>query len=154
MENINCLQCKFRHPDNGNCMEVGGFCTAVPAAYCPLLRQYLGTGLTPEQAANAKTIIESAFAEDTSKAERIRKLLAADKEDRCIILPCKVGDIVYKLITIKAQKPVILETQIKTLGQAADVAQLIGKRNKIINVFLTRAEAERALQEMEGKKDG
>ena len=97
MENINCLQCKFRHPDNGNCMEVGGFCTAVPAAYCPLLRQYLGTGLTPEQAANAKTIIESAFAEDTSKAERIRKLLAADKEDRCIILPCRVWDKIYYL---------------------------------------------------------
>lgn len=92
MENINCLQCKFRHPDNGNCMEVGGFCTAVPAAHCPLLRQYLGTWMTPEQVVNAKTIIESAFAEDTSKAERIRKLLAADKEGLCIILPCKVGE--------------------------------------------------------------
>lgn len=92
MENVNCLQCKFRHPDNGNCMEVGGFCTAVPAAYCPLLRQYLGTLMTPEQVANAKTIIESAFAEDTSKAERIRKLLAADKDGRVIVLPCKVGE--------------------------------------------------------------
>ena len=92
MENINCLQCKFRHPDNGNCMEVGGFCTAVPAEHCPLLRQYLGTGMTPEQVVNAKTIIESAFADDTSKAERIRKLLAADKEGLCIILPCKVGE--------------------------------------------------------------
>lgn len=87
MGNINCLQCEFRHPDNGNCTKVGGFCTAVPAAHCPLLRQYLGTRMTPEQVANAKTIIESAFAEDTSKAERIRKLLAADKEGRCIILP-------------------------------------------------------------------
>lgn len=86
--------------------------------------------------------------------DRLRELAEADKAGRCVVLPCKVGDIVYKLITIKAQKPVILETQIKTLGQAADVAQLIGKRNKIINVFLTREEAERALQEMEGKKDG
>ena len=25
------------HPDNGNCAAVGGFCTAVPAAYCPLI---------------------------------------------------------------------------------------------------------------------
>ena len=85
---------------------------------------------------------------------RLRELVEADKDGRCVVLPCKVGDIVYKLITIKAQKPVILETQIKTLGQAADVAQLIGKRNKIINVFLTREEAERALQEMESRKDG
>ncbi len=91
MENINCLQCKFRHPDNGNCMEVGGFCTAVPAAHCPLLRQYLGTWMTPEQVVNAKTIIESAFADDTSKAERIRKLLAADDDGRVTILPCR-GD--------------------------------------------------------------
>ncbi len=92
MEAVNCLRCEYKDADNGNCTAAGGFCTAVPAAYCPLLRQYLGTGMTPEQAANAKTIIESAFAEDTSKAERIRKLLAADKEGRVLILPCKRGD--------------------------------------------------------------
>ena len=36
----------------------------------------------------------------------------------------------------------------KTLGQAADVAQLIGKKNKVINIFLTREEAEAALEAM------
>ena len=95
MEAVNCLRCGYKDADNGNCTAAGGFCTAVPAAYCPLLRQYLGTGMTLEQAANAKTIIESAFAEDTSKAERIRKLLAADKEGRVLILPCKRGDGIY-----------------------------------------------------------
>ena len=59
------------------------------------LASYEATGLMPEQVANAKTIIESAFADDVSKAERIRKLLAADKEDRVMILPCKVGDAVW-----------------------------------------------------------
>ena len=49
MENVNCLRCRFRHEDNGNCTAVGGFCTAIPAAHCPLLRQYLDTGLTPEE---------------------------------------------------------------------------------------------------------
>lgn len=34
---INCLLCESMHPDNGNCTEVGGFCTAVPAAHCPLI---------------------------------------------------------------------------------------------------------------------
>lgn len=48
MGNVNCLRCRFRHEDNGNCTAVGGFCTAVPAAHCPLLRQYLDTGMTPE----------------------------------------------------------------------------------------------------------
>lgn len=91
MEAVNCLRCEYKDADNGNCTAVGGFCTAVPAAHCPLLRQYLGTGMTPEQAANAKTIIESAFADDTSKAERIRKLMAADDEGRVTILPCR-GD--------------------------------------------------------------
>ena len=34
---LNCLKCHYRHPDNGNCTAVGGFCTAVPASHCPLI---------------------------------------------------------------------------------------------------------------------
>ena len=49
MGDVNCLRCKYRHTDNGNCTAVGGFCTAVPAAHCPLLREYLDTELTPEE---------------------------------------------------------------------------------------------------------
>lgn len=33
----NCVKCHYRHPDNGNCTAVGGFCTSVPAAFCPLI---------------------------------------------------------------------------------------------------------------------
>ena len=33
----NCIGCPHIHPDNGNCEAVGGFCTAVPAAHCPLI---------------------------------------------------------------------------------------------------------------------
>lgn len=83
--------------------------------------------------------------------DRMKELAEADKDGRLVVLPCKVGDTVYKVITIQAQKPVLLETQVKTLGQAADVAQLIGKKNKVINIFLTREEAEAALEAM---KDG
>lgn len=36
----NCLQCESMHK-NGNCIEVGGFCTSVPAAYCPLIPKLL-----------------------------------------------------------------------------------------------------------------
>lgn len=84
METVNCLRCDFRHKDNGNCTAVGGFCTAVEAAHCPMLRKYLDTGLTPEQCENAKVIIESAFSDDTSKAERIRELLKADADGRMV----------------------------------------------------------------------
>lgn len=62
---------------------------------CQTLREYLNTGLTPEQCENAKVIIESAFSDDTSKAERIRELLKADRDGRLVVLPCKVGDVVY-----------------------------------------------------------
>lgn len=37
IEKPNCIGCHHVHPDNGNCAAVGGFCTAVPAAYCPLI---------------------------------------------------------------------------------------------------------------------
>ena len=36
----NCLMCDSMH-ENGNCTEVGGFCTAVPAAHCPLIPRLL-----------------------------------------------------------------------------------------------------------------
>ena len=59
------------------------------------LRAYEATGLTPEQYENAKVIIEAAFSDDTSKAERIQELLKADKDGRLVVLPCKVGDTIY-----------------------------------------------------------
>lgn len=62
---------------------------------------YEDTGLEPEQCENAKTIIESAFSDDTSKAERIRELLKADKEGRVAVLPCKVGGSMLNMIDIE-----------------------------------------------------
>ena len=59
------------------------------------LKAYEDTGLEPEQCENAKVIIESAFSDDTSKAERIRELLKADKDGRLVVLPCKVGDTLW-----------------------------------------------------------
>lgn len=91
MEKNNCLRCNFRHKDNGNCTAVGGFCTAVPAAHCPLLRQYLDTGLEPEEV--------SALIKDWSDLcttigecggiDRLRELAEADKDGRVVVLPNK-----------------------------------------------------------------
>ena len=137
------------------------------------LAAYEDTGMTPEQVENAKTIIESAFEEDTSKAERIRKLLAADKDGRVVVLPCKVGDVMYKLFreytectSYQVRKDnyccegcmvpcdsrevtVIRAIQPNSLPEVVRYIEDIGK-----TVFMTREEAEKALQEMEGKKDG
>lgn len=161
MEAVNCLRCEYKDADNGNCTAVGGFCTAVPAAHCPLLRQYLGTGMTPEQAANAKTIIESAFADDTSKAERIRKLLAADKEDRVMILPCKVGDAVWFVRSAYRQVDSPIEATVTGFASYGTTGELIYTTMTVEGqitrrflehqigktAFLSLEEAERALEE-------
>lgn len=97
MGNVNCLRCRFRHEDNGNCTAVGGFCTAVPAAHCPLLRQYLDTGMTPEAFQSYVVFLQDLIGnQKASEAlDRFRQLVKADKDGRLEVLPCKVGDTVY-----------------------------------------------------------
>ena len=162
MENVNCLRCRFRHEDNGNCTEVGGFCTAVPAAHCPLLRQYLDTGLTPKRCAEfARADAEGRYivmrdAEQEGVA-RLRELAEADKDGRLVVLPCKVGDTVYEVTSRKT----ISEYRIRAIrvelfalfiewkiekgfvdkSISGVVSDEIGK-----TVFLTREEAEKALE--------
>lgn len=98
MANVNCLRCRFRHEDNGNCTAVGGFCTAVPAAHCPLLREYLDTGMTPEEVLPkdkadeiALKLMRLADLESTCSYARLRELAEADKEDRLFLLPLEPG---------------------------------------------------------------
>ena len=49
------------------------------------LAAYEDTDLEPEQVVWLKEIMDEAFAEDTSKIERLRELAQADKEGRCEI---------------------------------------------------------------------
>lgn len=39
-----------------------------------------------------KEVVEAAFDNDTSRIERAHNLHVADKEGRCVVLPCKVGE--------------------------------------------------------------
>ena len=59
-DSINCLKCHYRHPQNGNCTAVGGFCTAVPAAYCPLIAELIARAEKAERERDVavKTIFE------------------------------------------------------------------------------------------------
>ena len=96
MENVNCLRCRFRHEDNGNCTAVGGFCTAVPAAHCPLLREYLDTGLTPEEIDMDHEAAEQIrHLCQNCDLDRLEKLAEADRDGRLVVLPCKPGDTVW-----------------------------------------------------------
>ena len=151
MDNNNCLCCNFHHKDNGNCTAVGGFCTAVAAAHCPMLRKYLDTGLTPEQCENAKVIIESAFSDDTSKAERIRELLKADRDGRLVVLPFRVGDGLWTFCTHPVEQVYSFTvTDISTLNGRTMLntsrCGVIDARDVGKIVFLTREEAEKALR--------
>ena len=50
--------------DNGNCMAVGGFCTSVPAAYCPLIPELLARAEAAEAWAEKAESIASDLCDD------------------------------------------------------------------------------------------
>lgn len=72
--------------------------------------------------------------------ERLRELAQADREERCVVLPCKVGDTVYQVDDIRVYA-LEVRNLIYDAGIFAFDESTIGK-----TVFLTRAEAEAALR--------
>ena len=165
MEDVNCLRCKYRHTDNGNCTAVGGFCTAVPAAHCPLLREYLDTELTPQEVLSMKfewCAMMDALNSIGGGYTRLRELAEADKDGRVVVLPVKpvltpilssmlyiiedediYEDALYEAVVGMSENG---ETNVvyTTLSDQITFEQAdIGK-----TVFLTREEAEKALEAM------
>lgn len=158
METVNCIRCDFRHKDNGNCTAVGGFCTAVAAAHCPLLREYLDTELTPEEVNDvvvgaklmAKAKVVSAFG---VAAERLRELAEADKDGRVVVLPCKPGDGLWTFCSHPVEQVYSFTvTDISTLNGRTMLntsrCGVIDARDVGKTVFLTREEAEKELEAM------
>ena len=163
MENVNCLRCRFRHEDNGNCTAVGGFCTAVAAAHCPLLREYLDTGLTPEEFNAYWVFLEDMIGEQKASEalDRFRQMVKVDRDGRLVVLPCKVGDTVWAILDDKkyACKCMVEFVNIGGLGPTFVLRKVDGLCEQYgvtsasfgNTVFLTREEAEKAL---EVTKDG
>ena len=91
---------------------------------------------------------------------RLRELAEADKDGRCVVLPCKVGDTVWRII--RDGEPHITRDEVRDMYFADDMTpcvELVGGRVTFTEkfgktVFLSREEAEKALRGMEGKKDG
>lgn len=134
------------------------------------LKAYEDTGLTPEE-------IKAPFTEDAMinlaaqalgvEPSRLRELAVADKDGRCVVPPCKVGDMVWVIAhpwTGKLQKkPLVayvngmkLFTHGLYVNVLFDTIKINGTRDYEIirigkDVFLTREEAEKELAEMEGK---
>ena len=142
---------------------VGGHVHAVPTGDLDQammrLAAYEDTGMEPEQCENAKIIIESAFSDDTSKSERIRELLKADKDGRLVVLPCKVGDRLYEVTgrkTISVYKVKAIRVELFGLFIEWDIVEgFVWQSLSGINageigktVFLNLEEAEKALEAM------
>ena len=126
------------------------------------LKQYEDTGLTPEE-------IKAPFTEDAMinlaaqalgvEPSRLRELAVADKDGRCVVLLCKVGDTVWLTRTWVSERLSQPEAAALTGAYICgnDVCTFVTNKygfqqDKIgKNVFLTHEEAEKALAEMEGK---
>lgn len=88
---------------------------------------------------------------------RLRELAEADKDGRVVVLPCKVGDTVWRIV--RDGEPHITRDEVRDMCFADDMTpciELVGGRVTFTEkfgktVFLSREEAEKALQEMEGK---
>ena len=112
------------------------------------LKQYEDTGLSPI-ACEESAKIEKGLSEGGYSTSRMVELMCADQEGRVIVLPCKVGDTIWRLKRTFETYPDISKPYIEPDAFLLQDVWNVGK-----TVFLTREEAEKALAEMEGKKDG
>ena len=90
---------------------------------------------------------------------RLRGLAEADKDGRVVVLPCKVGDGLWTFCSHPVEQVYSFTvTDISTLNGRTLLntsrCGVMDARDVGKTVFLTREEAKKALQEMEGKKDG
>lgn len=121
------------------------------------LKAYEDAGLSPQACAEAREIEETLSGCDYS-ISRMVELMKADKDGRVIVLPAKKGDTLYAVTRFGIEKRVVKEIAAPFFYnsyESSDRAALpTAIRNFGKTVFLSREEAEKALQEMEGKKDG
>lgn len=130
---------------------------------------YEDTNLTPEDL-NAPFTWQTVLNQASQKAlgvepSRLRELAEADKDGRVVVLPCKVGETVYFVNAKQTLEFAVVGYAVDETGISwvhSEHVDKIGNTNERTfspdrfgkNTFFTREEAKKALQEMEGKKDG
>lgn len=128
------------------------------------LKAYEDTGLGPEEVERSKLEIEAGCVKAIARTYGIdinclRKLAEADKDGRLVVLPCKVGQRVFALLDTDKH---ISECEVKRIGLGNEIdfvgLEPIGARGREYGVslngfgktvFLTRDEAEKALEAKE-----
>ena len=162
------MKCSEYCHDPQDCIDCAAFDKLVDR-----LATYEDTGLEPEdikKAFNEGALLKLTAQHLGTTPDRLREWAKADKEDRLVVLPCKVGDTVYKINhgdyahhwKLFVQEGTVTEISWKNNRSGKDLGFAIivrfnyeaRVRFKFSNigktVFLTREEAEAAL---EGGKD-
>ncbi len=108
------------------------------------LKAYEDTGLEPEEVNSVKLALMGKSVAEVKEFEgvpidRLRELAQADKEGRCEVLPCKVGDTVWRIQYVQNKKGNYV------VGIAEITFGLLWLSEFGKTVFLTREEAEKAL---------
>lgn len=132
------------------------------------LKAYEDTGIEPEAVETVKLALCAKHMVDletlnNTPISRLVELAEADKDGRVVVLPCKVGQRVFALMDMDKH---ISECEVTQIGMGNEIGFIglepIGARGREYGValngfgktvFLTREEAEKALEEREGKKD-
>ena len=124
------------------------------------LAAYEDTGLEPEEVLPkdkadeiALKLMRLADLESLCSYTRLRNLAEADKDGRVVVLPCKVGDELWSFCTYPAARVYgFTVTDISTLNGRTVLNTLgcgtLWGRDIGNTVFLTREEAEKALEAM------
>ena len=137
------------------------------------LKAYEDTGVEPESVEALKlSMMGKAISEVTEfdglPIDRLRELAEADKDGRVVVLPCKVGEKLWVIGRDNVPREMEIEAPdirtvctdednlcMSTCNRKPDGYCAYRLRNDGTSigktVFLTREEAEKALQEMEGK---
>ena len=127
------------------------------------LKAYEDTGIEPEAVDTVKLALAAKHMVDletlnNTPISRLVELAEADKDGRLVVLPCKVGDKLYRVFAgeifehrVGSMKYFAIQGQwdIETYPFCPCVESSIGK-----TVFLSHKEAEKALRKMGDKKDG
>lgn len=141
------VQCE--NTPNGSYCESDGSCFL--RKVWERLKAYETTGLTPEACAEAREAGKVLSSCDIS-FRRLAELLTADRAGRLVVLPCKVGDTLFRVFAgeifehrVGSMKYFAIQGRwdVETYPFCPCVESSIGK-----TIFLTREEAEKALEAM------
>ena len=125
------------------------------------LAAYEDTGLTPAEVLSMHSEWNAMMSvlNSIGSYDRLRELAEADKDGRVVVLPCKVGDRLYEVTgrkTISVYKVKAIRVELFSLFIEWDIVEgFVWQSLSGINageigktVFITREEAEKALEAM------